>query len=330
MELINTQENDITPFFQQSTKQLYFSSDGRSGVGGYDIFFTEYSLNNGNEGWSEVRNVGKPINSSYHDIYFALDKDGKAGYLSSNRPGSFYLDPNNKACCHDIYRVVFEETPPPSTNATPAITPPLPSPVSPLPTAPPIFEKLEDFLPLALYFDNDEPDKRTEKTTTKKAYEETYERYFPRRNDFIEQYTKPISNEDEKDEATLNITDFFEEEVKKGYDHLQLFSGILLKRLEAGDKVEIVIKGYTSPRAKTDYNIYLAKRRISSLRNHFATWQNGVFSKFLEEGKLIISEAPFGESQAATGISDDLFDERNSIYSVGASKERRVEIIEVK
>jgi hypothetical protein len=34
---------------------------------------------------------------------FHLRPDGKSGYLSSNRPGSQYLDENNKACCNDIF-----------------------------------------------------------------------------------------------------------------------------------------------------------------------------------------------------------------------------------
>ena len=170
----------------------------------------------------------------------------------------------------------------------------------------------------------------TNRTTTKKSYGETFEKFYPRKPAFIEHYTKPITNEEEVDEATLNLTDFFENEVKKGFDHLGLFSQILLQRLERGDRVEIVIKGYTSPRAKSDYNNYLAQRRISSLRNQFVSWRGGVFESYLKVGKLVITEAPFGETQSATGISDDLFDERNSIYSVGASRERRVEIIEVK
>lgn len=319
LEAANTPENDITPFFHGASQTLFFSSDGRSGLGGYDVFSMEKdSL------WGETRNLGKPVNSSYHDIYYSLEKGGMEGFVSSNRPGSFYLDPDNKACCHDIFRVIYEEKP-----EVPTGTPQPPVTLEPQPSIP-VFEKLEDFLPLALYFDNDEPDKRTNRTTTKKSYGETFEKFYPRKSDFIEQYTKPINDEGEVDEATLNISDFFEEEVKKGFDHLGLFSKILLQRLEKGDRVEIVIKGYTSPRAKTDYNEYLAQRRISSLRNHFLTWQGSVFEPYLKSEKLVITEAPFGESQAATGISDDLFDERNSIYSVGASRERRVEIIEVK
>ncbi|MCF8244462.1 MAG: hypothetical protein K9J37_07085 [Saprospiraceae bacterium] len=319
LEAFNTPENDISPFFHVPSQTLYFSSDGRGGLGGYDVF----SAKNG-ETWSDVSNVGKPVNTSYNDIYYSLDDSAKGGFVSSNRPGSFYLDPNNKTCCNDIYRIFYKDLP-----ETPEGTPPPPITIVPTPT-PPTFEKLEDFLPLALYFDNDEPDKRTNRTTTKKTYEETFEKYYPRKGDFIQQYTKPINNEEEVDEATLRITDFFEEEVKTGFDHLRLFSEILLKRLEKGERVEIIIKGYTSPRAKSDYNDYLAQRRISSLRNQFEDWQDGIFQPYLKSGKLVISEAPFGETQAASGISDDLFDERNSIYSVGASLERRVEIIEVK
>jgi tetratricopeptide (TPR) repeat protein len=325
LEAFNTPENDISPFFHVAAQRLFFSSDGRSGLGGYDVFEAERLAVGDSAVWSEARNLGKPVNSSYHDIYYSLDADGKGGYLSSNRPGSFYLDPENKACCHDIYRITYQDLP---TSPVQGIPPPKIAIVPKL--SPPIFEKLEDFLPLALYFDNDEPDKRTNRTTTKKSYEETFQRFYPRKKTFIEQYTKPIADETEMDEATLNITDFFETEVKKGFDHLGLFCEILQKRLENSDRVEIVIKGYTSPRAKTDYNEFLAQRRISSLRNHFLTWRNGVLETYLKTGKLVISEAPFGESQAATNISDDLFDERNSVYSVGASKERRVEIIEVK
>lgn len=315
----NTPENDVSPFFHSASQTLFFSSDGRSGLGGFDVYQMSRQAV-----WEEPRNLGKPVNSSYHDIYYALDEDAKAGFVSSNRPGSFYLDEANKACCHDIYRIKYQAKNQPSEY--------IPAPQVDLAKTnpPPSFERLEDFLPLALYFDNDEPDKRTNKTTTKKTYETTFEKYYPRQGEFVRLYTKDITNAEEVDEASLNIADFFENEVKKGFDHLGLFCGILEKRLAAGDRVEIVIKGYTSPRAKSDYNDFLAQRRISSLRNHFSNWKNGVFEAFLQTGKLVISEAPFGESQAAATISDDLFDERNSIYSVGASRERRVEIIEVK
>ena len=93
--------------------------------------------------------------------------------------------------------------------------------------------------------------------------------------------------------------------------------------------MEIFVKGYTSPRAKSDYNIHLGKRRISSVKNHFKTYQNKVFQPFLKSGKLIISERSFGETTARSDINDDLNNQRLSIFSPEASLERRVEIVEI-
>jgi len=199
----------------------------------------------------------------------------------------------------------------------------------PPPPPPQVPTTLEDFLPLALYYDNYEPDKRTRRSYTKKAYEETFIDYISRKYEFIDEYTTPLT-EDQKYIGEAELNDFFDNKVKKGYDHLFLFSQILLKRLNDGDQVEIFLKGFTSPRAKTDYNLYLSKRRISCVRNHFKTYADGIFNPYLTSGQLIISEKPFGETTADTGISDDLNDQRNSIYSVAASRERRVEIVEIK
>ncbi|MFQ5447652.1 MAG: hypothetical protein ACE5FF_12035 [Saprospiraceae bacterium] len=166
---VNTPENDITPFFDAKTQTLYFSSEGHPGLGGYDIF----KIEKGSE-WGTVTNLGKPVNSSSHDIYYSPgDEDGTA-WLSSNRPGAFYLDPSNKTCCYDIFKVVTEPVLPDTSGVPPVVTaePPPPPPATPT--------TLEDFLPLALYFDNDEPDRRTTRSTTKKTYETTYRKFIGR------------------------------------------------------------------------------------------------------------------------------------------------------
>lgn len=321
LEMVNTPENEISPFFDKKNQLLYFSSDGHGGLGGYDI----YSISK-KEDWGVMENIGKPVNTSYHDLYYSINNQGNTAFLSSNRPGSFYLDKDNKACCYDIYKVQYSESDP--TEPEDEIVE-LPSPEPELPITPPVPTTLEDFLPLALYFDNDEPDKRTRRTSTKKDYATTYDKYFQKKQEYITEFSKPV-NEDDRFEAEQAVEDFFEEEIKKGYDHLFLFSNILLKRLENGEKVEIFIKGFTSPRAKSDYNLSLGKRRVSSLRNHFQTYQKGIFKPFLDGEKLIISETSFGETQAAKEVSDILEDLRGSIYHPAAARERRVEIVEVK
>ncbi|MCB0587607.1 MAG: hypothetical protein KDD06_20105, partial [Phaeodactylibacter sp.] len=243
-------------------------------------------------------------------------------------PGSFYLDENNKACCNDIYR--FEPIPeePPTGDTLPLAGLPPVQPELPA-TEPDIPTRLEDFLPLALYFDNDEPDRRTRRTTTRKTYGETYEAYSRRRNDYMEAFAGPLEG-DRKEEAAYAVDEFFDEEAQKGHDFLMRFSEILLHRLQAGEEVEIFLKGYTSPRAKSDYNLALSKRRISSVRNHFQNYKDGVFQPYLESGQLKITERPFGEAEAAGTVSDSLDDLRNSIYHPDAARERRVEIQEIK
>jgi hypothetical protein len=187
---------------------------------------------------------------------------------------------------------------------------------------------LEDFLPLALYFDNDEPDKRTRRTTTEKTYLETFDDYYNRKEAYLTNYAAPLP-EAEQANAEDIVDQFFEEEVLKGQDFLIRFSDILLQKLQEGEEVEIFIKGFTSPRAKSDYNFRLGQRRVSCVRNHFDTYRGGIFKTYLDNGLLIVSERSFGETTADNSIVDDLEDQRNSIYSPAAARERRVEIVEI-
>ena len=105
---------------------------------------------------------------------------------------------------------------------------------------------------------------------------------------------------------------------------------LLVSRLEAGEAYEVLIKGFTSPRAESDYNLNLGKRRVSSVRNHFEAWSEGVLQPYLRSGKLKITETSFGETTARSSVSDQIADERNSIYHPDAARERRVEIVEVR
>lgn len=60
---------------------------------------------------------------------------------------------------------------------------------------------------------------------------------------------------------------FFEGDVKGGYDKFKLFINNLLQELEAGNKVELILKGFTSPRAESKYNLTLGQRRVNSVKN---------------------------------------------------------------
>lgn len=95
---INTPGNEMTPFYDNKTHTLYFSSTEHEGLGGYDIYKSLGELRK----WFTCRNAGYPINSSYDDLYFTINKSGESGYLVSNRPGGNSFQ--NPTCCDDIYQ----------------------------------------------------------------------------------------------------------------------------------------------------------------------------------------------------------------------------------
>jgi len=189
---------------------------------------------------------------------------------------------------------------------------------------------LEDFLPLTLYFDNDEPDKRTYKTRTSLRYEQTYPPYYARKQEFINAWSLPLDGE-EKRMAEVEVKNFFDKEVKQGNEHLRTFVALLEKALiDENQKVEIVLQGYASPRASRAYNDALSKRRISSVLNQVTKYSDGKLVDYMNKNQLVIKEQAYGSRRAPRYVSGSIKDVRNSIYSIPASRERRVEIIQVK
>ena len=79
--MVNTEGNEMFPFIHPDGT-LYFASDGHGGLGGLDI----YSARLINGKWSDVKNLGYPINSSYDDFGIIMDEIYNSGYFCSNRP----------------------------------------------------------------------------------------------------------------------------------------------------------------------------------------------------------------------------------------------------
>ncbi len=478
LEVVNTTENEVTPFFHSPTQTLYYSTEGLLGLGGFDI----QKVKKAKDGWGEVENMGKPINSSLNDLYFTLNEDGSKGYLSSNREGSTYMEKEYQLCCDDIFaaefdikvellayifnnvdqsellgasirllevkedgsleeiakqihpldnayqffvdrdsRYVLESSKDGFVKQMDTIFIPLTAPdqikkdiyLSPvtadlkvltydMETKLPItsiniqlievdgdmekvvqeqlneygndfkfpleldktyviratkpgyqpVEELElntfnlknsevflaelylrrisfgDYLPLAIYFDNDYPNRKSNSRTTDISYAETVEDYYDKKEEFKLLFTEPM----DKEEAFLTAERyeaFFEREVKRGFDDLTTFADALLQFLERGNEVRIQLRGYASPRSNPTYNYNLSARRIVSVQNFFRSYKGGVLMTYINQKKLIVEQEPIGDKTAPNYVIGLLEDERNSIYSLGASLERRVEIVEV-
>ena len=80
---INTAMNETAPTMSYDGRTLYFSSNGRAGYGGYDIFASKLQ----NSGWSTAVNLSDKINSEFNEQFFVTDKAAGAAYFSSDRPG---------------------------------------------------------------------------------------------------------------------------------------------------------------------------------------------------------------------------------------------------
>ncbi len=80
---INTEGDEMFPFFEEKNKVMLFTSNGRFGLGGLDIFICEM---NGSE-FGHVYNAGYPLNTQYDDFAAIVNDSMSKGYFSSNRIG---------------------------------------------------------------------------------------------------------------------------------------------------------------------------------------------------------------------------------------------------
>ena len=84
--VINTKKHDDAPFIHADGKTLYFSSDGRPGMGGRDLYYS--TLLNDNT-WTEPVNLGYPINTPADEVNILINAKGTTGYYASDQEGGF-------------------------------------------------------------------------------------------------------------------------------------------------------------------------------------------------------------------------------------------------
>lgn len=306
---VNSPDQEVTPFYNNQDGCLYFSSNWHNGFGGFDIFKSCGEL----KSLGIPQNVGVPINSPANDLYFSYS-DSSHGFLASNRLGSYST--SSKTCCNDIYSFEFLPEPKEASAISEIVA----------------MEQINQQLPV-LYFHNDEPNPKSTDTTTHLRYLETYQNYSDMTEKYQEEYARDLSPEDQE-KAREEIEDFFVQYVDRGVSDLQVFLKLLKKELEQGLSMSVTIKGYASPLAKTDYNVNLTLRRISSLINDIKNYENGVFIPYIDgtaknKAHLEFEKIPFGEYKSDTTVSDNINDTRNSIYSKKAALERKIEVLSV-
>lgn len=81
---INTSFDEDGVFMHPDGKTLFFSSNGHSSMGGFDIF---YSVRDEEGKFSEPINLGYPINTTDDDLFYTTSPDGKRAYYASVQEG---------------------------------------------------------------------------------------------------------------------------------------------------------------------------------------------------------------------------------------------------
>ncbi len=97
---VNTKGTDGTPFLATDEKTLYFSSNGRIGLGSQDMYKTE-RLDETWTKWSRPENLGKQVNSAGWDAYYTIPAQGDIAYFVSSGEGSIGMS--------DIWKITLPQ-----------------------------------------------------------------------------------------------------------------------------------------------------------------------------------------------------------------------------
>lgn len=79
--LINTPEDEQSPFIHPDNKTLYYSSEGLPGMGEKDIYYTRKKEDGS---WERPVNIGYPINTHKEESSLIISADGSKAYFASN------------------------------------------------------------------------------------------------------------------------------------------------------------------------------------------------------------------------------------------------------
>ena len=98
---LNTAANEYAPFLAADQRTLYYSTSGRPGYGGDDVYISR-RIGQEWKDWAEAENLGKPLNTAKDDAFFTIPASGQyAYYVSGGQAGKEDLD---------VFRIVIPKS----------------------------------------------------------------------------------------------------------------------------------------------------------------------------------------------------------------------------
>jgi outer membrane protein OmpA-like peptidoglycan-associated protein len=101
LSTINTEEEEVSPYFDNLNQRLFFSSRGHKTLGGFDILI---ALKNEDK-WNNPVNPGLPFNSSVDDLSYFYDEESNLIYFASNRENATPFPGEEGLCCTDLFKI---------------------------------------------------------------------------------------------------------------------------------------------------------------------------------------------------------------------------------
>jgi len=102
--IINTSANEEAPFFHPASGTLVFASDGRTGMGGFDLYYAKGNLSK----WETPVNFGYPVNDVKDDMYFF--SRSKSEYILED---AWFSSDRSAECCLELFSLHLAPPPPP-------------------------------------------------------------------------------------------------------------------------------------------------------------------------------------------------------------------------
>ncbi len=86
IKVLNTEGDDVMPYFDPIENDLYYASDGHMGIGGFDLYKSHYDSER--DQWSEPMNLGFPVNSVMDEYLLLPGSDLGMVMFFSTRQGT--------------------------------------------------------------------------------------------------------------------------------------------------------------------------------------------------------------------------------------------------
>ena len=265
-ESVNTFADDQAPFYHNSTQQLVFSSNGRIGMGGFDLYRAKGTITGG---FTSPTNLGYPTNSSKDELDF-VSVEGSP--LFDN---AFYSSDKGDVCCPQIYNlhkevvaksftgVVLDSlTGGPVADASIAVSDSVSGKVLyafKTNAAGSYVFKTKELPSLSINASKDGFTTDQANYTGVKHLEELD----------AEEFTLPTLQIKFKRRPPPDIIVYFDYDADSLTATARLQLDSMVERLKADSTMRLEIEGNTDGKGKYDYNVRLGRRRSESCLNYF-------------------------------------------------------------